>query len=182
MNGSDRRLKALLANRYDSALVSRMAALEHIRLGAAIEIAALYGPQSFLENHVLVSRTKTPGRIKTLGLDKESRDQTLLSKLFLKKHPGVKVLNLAYTHIIRHLLAGDVDATIWNLDYIREHHIGLQVMSLDLPAEMDSMTEAALVVRRGDMITGDFIARHFPVKDVLKTQEAVLHGRRIPEY
>ncbi|MDR2259272.1 MAG: hypothetical protein LBE14_09015 [Treponema sp.] len=182
MNGSCRRIKALLEQRYDCALVSRMAAEEHIARGAAMEIAAAYGPRSFLENHVLVFRTRSPAGIRKLGLDKESLDQTLLSKKFLKSHPEVKVLNLAYTNIIKRILAGDADATVWNLDYIREHHPSLRFAPLDLSDCTDSMTEAVLAVRKGDMMTIDYLTRHFPAAKVLKTQEAVLKGRRIPEY
>jgi hypothetical protein len=182
MNGSGRRVKALLEKRYDCALMSRMAAEEHIGRGTAIEIAAAYGPGSFLENHVLVFRTGSPGGIKTLGLDKESLDQTLLSKNFLKTHPGVKVVNLAYTHIIKRILAGDADAAVWNLDYIREHHPALRFAPLDGSIYTSAVTEAVLAVRKNDMIAIDYITRHFPVEKVLKTQESVLKGRRIPEY
>jgi DNA-binding transcriptional regulator YhcF (GntR family) len=182
MNGSGRRIKALLEKRYDCALISRMAAEKHIGRGAAIEIAAAYGPHSFLENHVLVYRTRKPEQIKTLGLDKESLDQTLLSKEFLKTHPGVKVVSLAYANIIKRLIAGDADAAVWNVDYIKEHHPSLRYAPLEFPGFTDSMTEAVLAVRKNDMVTIDFLNRHFPAKKVLKTQEAVLEGRRIPEY
>jgi DNA-binding transcriptional regulator YhcF (GntR family) len=182
MNGSSRRIKALLEKRYDCALISRMAAEEHRAQGAAIEIAAAYGPRSFLENHVLVFRTRSPGSVKTLGLDKESLDQVLLSKKFLKTHPGVRVVNLTYTHIIKRLLAGDADAAVWNLDYIKEHHTALRFAPLDFSDCADAMTEAVLAVRKNDMITIDYLTRHFPAGAVLKTQEAVLKGRRIPEY
>lgn len=180
MNGSGRRVKALLEKRYDCALMSRMAAEEHIGRGAAIEIAAAYGSRSFLENHVLLFRTKSPAGIKTLGLDRESLDQALLSKKFLKTHANVKVVHLAYTHIIERLLAGDADAAVWNLDYIREHHPSLRFAPLDFSD--GAVTEAVLAVRKDDMITIDYLTRHFPAGKVLKTQEAVLKGRRIPEY
>ncbi|QQO10914.1 GntR family transcriptional regulator YhfZ [Breznakiella homolactica] len=182
MNGSGRRVKALLEKRYDCALLSRMAAEENINQGAAIEIAAAYGPKSFLENHVLVHRTKTASRIRTIGLDKESLDQVLLSGSFLKDHPGIKVINLPYTHIIKRLLAGDVDATLWNVDYIKEHHPSLQFSEISLPIDHDTLTEAVLVVRAGDAATSDYLSRHLPKKKILKCQEAVLTGRRIPEY
>jgi hypothetical protein len=180
MNGSGRRVKALLEKRYDCALMSRMAAEEHIGRGAAIKIATAYGPRSFLESHVLVFRTKSPAGIKTLGLDRESLDQALLSKKILKTRPGIRVVHIAYTHIINRLLAGDVDATVWNLDYIQEHHPSLRFAPLDFsdcPA-----TEAVLVVRKDDVITIDYLTHHFPAEKVLKTQEAVLKGRCIPEY
>ena len=182
MNGSGRRIKALLEGRYDCALLSRMAAAEAAAQGMAIDVAAAYGPGSFLETHVLVHRTKTPGRIRTIGLDKESLDQALLSKFFLASHPRVRVVNLPYTHIIRRLLAGEVDATLWNLDYIKEHHPSLQFSSLELPSFQQSMTEAVLAVRPGDAATADYLRRRFTKSRVLKTQEAVFSGRRIPEY
>lgn len=182
MNGSLRRLKALLEGRYDCALVSRTAAEQAVFQGMALDTAIFYGPQSLLENHVLVHRTKTPGRIKTIGLDRESLDQSLLSKSFLAAHPKVKVVNLPYTHIIRRLNAGEVDATVWNVDYIKEHQPSLQFSPLELSGIQQAMTEAVLVVRSGDAAAADYISRHFPKKKVLKTQEAVFLSRRIPVY
>jgi len=182
MNGSSRRIKALLDGRYDSALVSRMVAERVMSQKIAIDIAVLFGPRSYLENHVLVHRTKSPGRIKTIGLDRESMDQVLLSESFLKDYPKVKVINLPYTHIIRRLLAGEVDATIWNLDYIKEHHLSLGFSPFKFSSLNQSLTEAALVVRYGDAAAADYFSRRFLKEKVLKTQEAVYRGSRIPEY
>jgi DNA-binding transcriptional regulator YhcF (GntR family) len=182
MNGSCRRIKAMLEGRYDCVLVSRLAAEQFIKQGMRIEIAASYGPLSFLETHVLVHRTKTAARIKTIGLDRESLDQTLLSKSFLADHPKVKIKNMAYVHIIRRLLAGEVDATLWNLDYIKEHHPSLQCTPLSPSPFQDALTEAVLAVRKDDAAAADFLARRFPKQKVLKIQDAVLCGRRIPEY
>jgi len=186
MNGSGRRIKALTEGRYDCALVSLMAAREAISRGMAISVAVSYGPQSYLETHVLVHRTKTPGRIKKIGLDSESLDQAMLSKSFLASHPLVSVVNLPYTHIIRRLLAGEVDATLWNLDYIKEHQPMLQFSRLDLTSfeqsVENSMTEAALVVRSGDEAASHFLSRCFPRTKVLLIQETVFSGRRLPEY
>lgn len=182
MNGSGRRIKALTEGRYDCTLVSRMAAEEAIRRGMAINIAVSYGQRSYLETHVLVYRTKNPARIKTLGLDSESFDQAMLSKSFLARHPRVSVVNIPYTHIIKRLLAGEVDATLWNLDYIREHNPMLQFSYLDLPYFESSMTEAALVVRSDDAAASHYLSRRFPKTKVLLTQEAVFSGRRLPEY
>ena len=182
MNGSGRRIKALLEGRYDCALMSRMTAEKAIAQGMAIDIAVAYGPKSFLETHVLVHRPKAPERIKTIGLDRESMDQVLLSKSFLLEHPKVRVVNLPYTHIIKRLLAGEVDATLWNLDYIKEHHPSLHFSRLKTSADQQSMTEAVLVVRSFDAAAADFLSRRFPKQKVLKTQEAVSMGRRIPEY
>ena len=182
MNGSVRRIKALSEGRYDCALVSRMAADEAINRGAAISIAVCYGPQSYLETHVLVHRTKTPERIKTIGLDSESLDQARLSESFLTSHPKVNAVNLPYTHIISRLLAGEVDATLWNLDYIKEHHPMLQFSRLDLPSMEPAMTEAALVVRSGDEASSNYLSRRFPKTKILMIQETVYSGRRLPEY
>jgi hypothetical protein len=182
MNGSIRRIKALLEGRYDCALMSRIAAEEAMAQGMAIDIAVCYGSKSYLETHVLVHHTKTPARIKTIGLDKESLDQALLSKSFLAYNPRVRVIDFPYTHIIRRLLAGEVDATIWNLDDIKEHHPSLQYSPIELPEFQQSMTKAVLVVRLGDAATTDYLSRHFPKQKVLKTQDAVFQGRCIPEY
>jgi len=182
MNGSLRRLRALAEGRYDCAVLSAKAAQDAISHGWEINVAVNYGELSFLETHVLVYRTKTRGRIKTVGLDRESLDQAILFKAFMAGQPKVKVVNVPYTHIIRRLLAGEVDATIWNLDYIKEHQPTLRFSPLNLPSFERQMTEAALVVRSTDAASAEYFSRHFTKEKVLKIQESVFCGRRIPEY
>ena len=182
MNGSCRRAQALLRGRYDCALLSRMAAESLKADGFSLETAVSYGPQSFLESHVLVYRTQKPEDIKTLGLDPESRDQVILSRHFLAEHSGVKVVSLPYARIVNRLESGDVDATLWNLDFIKEHRPVLRYAAVNLPVDHDAITEAVLVVRSGDVATADYLARRFPRESVLGSQRCILSGERIPEY
>ena len=181
-NGSARRIKALIEGRYDCALLSLMAAEEAIKQGMPIKIAARYSPHSYLETHVLIYRTKTKKQIKFIGLDCESLDQFVLSKSFLAANPQVKVVNLPYTHIIKRLLAGEVDATLWNLDYIKEHSPMLQFSHLESSSIAPSMTEAVLVTRDEDEVTRHYLSSLLPKKKVLEIQEEVFLGNRLPEY
>lgn len=182
MNGSGRRVRELARRRYDCALLSRMSAEAFRAEGAAIEIAAAYGPGSFLEAHVLVYRTARPEDIRTIGLDPESRDQAMLSRRFLASNPGVKVVDLPYARIVDRLEAGAVDATLWNVDYIREHRPALRYAPVDVGDGHEAMTEAVLVVRSGDAATADYVGRRFPAAAVLEAQRRILTGERIPEY
>ncbi len=182
MNGSGRRVGALLRGRYDCALLSRMAAESLRAEGSPLDIAVSYGPGSFLEAHALVYRTETVDQIRTLGLDPESRDQVLLAKNFLQEHPQVVVVDLPYARIVNRLESGDVDATIWNVDYIAEHHSALRCEPIEMAADHAAMTEAVLVVRAGDAATADYLCRRFPKEAVLESQRRILSGERIPEY
>lgn len=182
MNGSGRRVQALLQGRYDCALLSKTAAEAFIQEGFPLEIALSYGPESFLEAHVLVYRTKGPQYIRTLGLDPESRDQVILSKQFVGKRPNIKLVFLSYARIINHLDSGDVDASFWNIDYFKEHHSFLRCEPLDVSVDREGMSEAVLAVRSGDAATADYIIRRFPQEKVLESQREILSGERIPEY
>ena len=183
MNGSGRRVKALLHNRYDCALLSRKASETYCAEGMPLEIAMAFGPGTFLEKHVLVYRTKHVEDIRTLGLDPESLDQVILLKQFLENHPRITVVNQRYTRIVNKLESGDVDATLWTVDYIKEHHLDLKYVSINLPlADSDAMSEAVLVVRSGDTATTNYLKHHFIKEKVLEMQDSVLSGERIPEY
>jgi hypothetical protein len=182
MNGSGRRVQALLKGRYDCALLSKAAADAFIQEGFPLEIALSYGPGSFLEAHVLVYRTKGIQDIRTLGLDPESRDQVILSKQFVEKRPNIKLVSISYARIINHLHSGNVDASFWNMDYFKEHHSFLRYEPLNVSADREGMSEAVLVVRLGDAATADYIIRRFPQEKVLESQREILSGERIPEY
>lgn len=183
MNGSGRRIQALLGGRYDCALLSRLAAEAYQEEGLAVEIAASYGPGSFLKEHSLLFRTRSVKDIRTLGLDPESKDQVLLAREFLAAHPKIRVVNLPYARVINRLESGDVDATLWNGDFIAEHnHPSLQHEPLEFTTSHRAITEAVLVIRTGDAATSDYLARNFKKEEVLQIQKAVLAGERIPEY
>jgi len=183
MNGSGRRVQALLGGRYDCALLSRMAAEAYQAEGLAVEIAASYGPGSFLKAHALLFRTESVQDIRTLGLDPESKDQVILSREFRVAHPHIKVVNLPYARIINRLESGEVDATLWNSDFITEHnHPSLHHEPIEFSLAHEAITEAVLVVRAGDAATSDYLSRNFLKEDVLRTQNAVVSGERIPEY
>lgn len=183
MNGSLRRIKALIKGRYDCVLLSRLAAEAYIAEGKPIKIAMYYGAASFLEGHVLLYRTENIAAIKTLGVDHQSSDQLILARQFLKQHPHIRLLDMPYVHIIKRVEEGFVDATLWNLDFVREHQPPhLKTADFVRSNEEEAMTEAVLVVRQKDAATADFLNRHLQAEKVLPMLKAVLAGERIPEY
>lgn len=182
MNGASRRIQALLAKRYDCVLLSRKAAEVQKEQGTPIEIAVSYGLESFLTAHVLVYRGNKISEIETLGIDPESTDQTLLAQEFLKTHPQVHVVDLPYSRIVNRLESGQVDATIWNYDYMLEHHPLLKYAPLDYPETHTTMTEAVLAIRLGDKATAEYLCSRFSKEAVCAIQQKILTGEQIPEY
>ena len=185
MNGSKRRVSALLNHRYDAAVLSLLAAKTYLDEHFPIEIAVNLGEKSFVAGHVLLYRTQSPEEIRTIGIDPESSDQMRLLTQFLKDYPQARLVKMPYARIVKRVEAGEVDATLWNQDFVEEMHLGsfsLSTLAIPDSEEARQMSTAVLVVRKDDAASADFLLQHFVPEKVAAIQSAVLSGARIPEY
>ncbi len=182
MNGSGRRVHALQSGRYDCVLLSAFAAESFMNEGVALEIAVSLGPGSFLEKHVLIYSLSSPQKIKTLGVDPESRDQLLLTNEYVKSRGDIAIKEIPYTQIIKRIQSREIDGAIWNLDYIKEHAVNVKYENLAHEEYHDLMSEAVLVTRRGDVMMQEFLKRSIQPDTVLSIQGRVIRGELIPEY
>jgi hypothetical protein len=182
MNGSGRRVHALQRGRYDCVVLSALAAESFMKEGVPLEIAVRFGPGSFLERHVLIYSLSSSEKIKTIGVDPESKDQLLLTESYVKSRKDIRTKKIPYTQIIKHIQNKEIDGAIWNLDYIKEHVVNVKYENLIHEEYHDLMTEAVLVTRKGDVMMQEFLKRSIQPEAVLSIQGQVVRGELIPEY
>jgi hypothetical protein len=184
MRGGANRVQALLAGRYDFVVMSRRAAECAVR---EHDVALLYsfGPYTYVGAHVLLVRNPGDAVINPymrVGLDSSSIDQKLLTLELFKDVP-VEYVELPYMQIFEQLVAGVVDAAVWNGDEI-EHRFGEQGPVYARPLEIDAVdaTEACIVVRCEDYDIFANLTQRLELGYVVEVQQEVLAGKRVPRY
>lgn len=183
MRGAQKRIELVLDGRYDFAIVSMYAAKEFAaKKPNLIQIAADFGSKSYLKGHTLILTDFTKHRIEPgmrVAIDYDSIDQTQLT-LNACKGINVTLVPLSYTQFTTSLINKTVDAAIWNADEIDRSLNGLKTVDI----EMDTLdnTVAVMVVSSQRDELAKIISESLILADVLKIQNEVCAGSRIPQY
>jgi hypothetical protein len=182
MRGASERLKALKGDRYDFAVVSKLAANHAIKEKMDLEIAIEYGNYTYVNNHVIIFGDANKSYIEAgmkIGIDRSSIDHFVLT---LKQCEGLNVefINLAYNQIIAKVLSKEIDAAIWNIDDILEKKLDVKYTSIKSSNEED--TEAVIVVNRCNYGIKNVLQHYINMEEVLDCQSKVINGLMIPNY
>lgn len=185
MRGAQTRLKALADERYDFAVVSRLAAETAIRDQGGMAIALSFGPFTYVHKHAIVFASTNEREIRNgmrIGVDRTSIDQYALT---IGQCQGKQVIfiDLSYNQIIAKLQAGEIDAAIWNLDEVVEKKLEIQHGPLDdNHAYGDSDTEAVVIVRETDWGMKALLGTFIIPGEVIACQQQVAEGKITPRY
>lgn len=182
MRGAYSRVNMLLVNRYDFAVVSHYAAQEMIESGEPIRIVKAFGPHSFLSHHIVVFHNKNKKAIEDgmkVGIDSDSLDQMQLTK---KACEGKKVefVEVGYNQIVNRIVAGEIDAAVWNEDEILDKVIDINYAPLPFGNTLD--TEAVIVVNKQRTELVDLLSNIIDVETVLRIQKDVVEKKMTPSY
>lgn len=182
MRGAQNRISLLLSNRYDFAIISRYAAEEMQTQGDRIRIVKSFGEHSYLSKHIIVFHDKDVHEIQDgmrIGIDYESIDQKNLT-LRICKDKQVDFVKMGYNQILANIIAGDIDAAIWNEDEITDHLLDMNYKTVGSKSTSD--TEAVLVVdaRKNEMAR--LLEEIIDVETVMKNQQLVMEGKITPSY
>jgi hypothetical protein len=184
MRGARSRIDALKNNRYDFAIVSKLAAKQSIEDGMDISIVTEFGLFTYLSEHVLIFNNPLKQNIEDgmkIGIDKSSIDHNMLT---LKQCEGkeIKLVDLAYNQILSKVISGEIDAAVWNIDEILDRKIDIKYYPLSKNEFNNMDTEAVLVMNDRDAELGSFITRFLDKEDVLDYQKKVVVGAVTPNY
>jgi hypothetical protein len=184
MRGAETRLEALDAERYDFAIVSKLAAMHSIKNGSDLDIAVEFGKCSYVNEHALVFADEKKKKIEDgmkVGIDRTSIDHYLLT---LKQCEGRKVqfVDLAYNQIIVKIGNKEIDAAVWNIDEILERKLEINYRTLDDNFFSGEDTEAVITVNRNDYGVKNLLAQFINSEEVRKYQRQVVEGEIIPNY
>lgn len=179
MRGAEIRIELLVQNRYDYALVSKLAANEALQQYDNLSIAAEFSDESYVQSHVLIKRVGKD--ISKLGVDTGSIDHLKLSESLLALNPQAKLVNVDFNEIESALKVGAIDAAIINgeSNYEIEHY---EIVPL---AESDTKRDAkraVLLCRNDDSAYSLFINRYLDIHQVIHIQELVMQGQLTPHY
>lgn len=182
MRGAKNRIGMLLSNRYDFAIISKIAAKQIIDEYDNIIIALSFGPYSYLSEHVIIFSSDKYNQIEEgmrVGMDNDSIDQKLLTEKVCKGI-DVEYVNYGYSQILQRVVQGDIDAAVWNKDEIDEKLC--EVKYYPIKEIGSSANEAVLVVSKDKPELAALLRELIDIKTVTNIQQLVLKGRITPSY
>lgn len=184
MRGARSRIDALKNDRYDFAIVSKLAAIQSIEDGLDISIIIEFGVFTYVSEHALIFNNPLKKSIEDgmkIGIDKTSTDHSILT---LRQCEGkdVELVDLAYNQIISKVISGEIDAAVWNIDEILERKINIKYYPLEKSEINNIDTEAVLVMNSNKRELESFIKRFLSKEEVLMYQKKVFSGEVIPNY
>jgi hypothetical protein len=185
MRGARTRIDALKNQRYDFAIVSKLAANQSIEDGVDISIVIEFGLFTYVSEHVLIFNNPLKKSIEDgmkIGIDRTSTDHSILT---LKQCEGknVELIDLAYNQIISRVISGEIDAAVWNIDEIFERKINIKYYPLE-KNDLNNIDTEAVLVMMNDSKNGlkSFIKRFLIKEEILAYQKKVITGEVIPSY
>lgn len=184
MRGSRSRIDALKSNRYDFAIVSKLAAKQSIDEGMDISIVIEFGLFTYVSEHVLIFNNPLKQNIEDgmkIGIDKTSTDHNILTLMHCRGK-NVEIIDLAYNQIVSKVINGEIDAAVWNIDEILERKINIKYYPLGKNQLNNMDTEAVLVMNGSNNELKNFIKRFLIKEEILIYQKKVVSGEVIPNY
>ena len=184
--GSRRRLQALRGGRCHAVVMSALGAAE--ACGPKDAIVFEFPAGTHAGGHMVFERPRRKGdradRLR-VGLDRDSVDLQRMTELEFAGQ-AVDFVPGTYMQFGDLFRAGRVDAAVWDIDEA----------PVDLPPDVihrpfsegaqailaDSNTRSTVVVRRDDSLAAAIFHQCLGDRRVLEVQQAVVAGRRLPEY
>ncbi|MCT2590311.1 GntR family transcriptional regulator [Streptomyces sp. N2-109] len=187
MRGATTRLSALLEGKVDLVVLSRFAA-DRIAAEHEVRLLADLGPATYVGAHGLLLRRGVP--LETEGLrvamDSSSEDLRLLATRAFAGRPDIAWREASYMQLRDLFARGEVDATVWNLDEVRDHlgpDVEVHPLGDEITRDLALRNSSAAVISRPQG-AGPLEA----VRDALDfslvtdVQAEVLRGERVPLY
>lgn len=184
MRGAVNRLESLMQNRYDFAVMSKLAAKYYIANGHDIDIVLSFGRNSFVGNHAIVffdPKTKTIADGMRIGIDSTSIDHELITRR-LVAGKKVQLLDMPYNVIKAKLREGELDAAVMTLDEVKDKEINYNTKLVDLVVSDYENTEAVIVVKRDRLEIKKILEKYISKDTVLDIQDSVISNKLTPNY
>ncbi|SDI75111.1 GntR family transcriptional regulator YhfZ [Natribacillus halophilus] len=184
MRGAGQRIDALKSGRYDFALLSRMAAERVVEEKQGLEVALLFGKDTYVSGHEIFFHDPQARQIETgmkVGIDHTSPDQYLLTE-YECEGLDVTFTDVNYMQLFEMLKHGELDAAIWNKDEGRVTQLNRSAFrSPPAKALSQKVSEAALVVEKDQVETKHRI-KQLDLQQVKDIQQKVEQGTVHPRY
>ncbi len=180
MKGASLRGECLSNGVYDMAIMSELASKSVIEQGN-VEVVLNLGPQSYTIGHRLIFREGEKEAIKTVGIDPESPDQVILTKMLFSEQ-NVSYVEINYTDGLTSIQSRKIDAMVWELkDVSILALLNLHSELVDHPHKRES-SSAVILIRKEDAFLKNYLLSVLDVPKLLAHQSAVCERIILPSY
>lgn len=184
--GANGRIRQVSEGIYQFAVCSELAAEKAIEKNENIKVLLNFGAGSYLTKHVILFKDDNCTQIKEgmrVALDKSSLDQYLITSTLTKDIKGIKFVNIRADQTIAAILAGTIDAGVWNYDDIIEKGY-INIHMEPIPDEIDSskLSSAVIVIQKDNEALEKLLLKYIDKRRVKKIQNEVKAGKRVPNY
>ena len=182
MRGAVNRIAMVIEGRCDFAVTSKYAAQDLIAKDIPLEIVKEFGSETYCSSHVVIfhkdGKTEITDGMK-IGIDSDSIDQADMVK---KVCQGRKVVYcpVEYSSLLKRVIQGDLDATIWNMDEITDHMTKINYKKIS--QENGSDTNAVIVSNSNRPEIGILLKKMIKKEEVIKVQKLVESHIITPSY
>ncbi len=184
MRGGMQRLHFLRTGRCDFAVISRLSWLQEEPKGDLRQVFS-FGPGSNVADHVLLLASPTAEGVADgmrVGVDPSSYDHVRLTR---EECQGaeVQLVEISYSQAVPKLLAGEIDAALWDAGVTMPAGLPLKVVPRrHRTPDADPNTEAVLVARTDASALAALIGARIHPHRVLEVQRRVLTGMEPPTF
>lgn len=179
--GASARTQMVENGRCDYIITSKLAGRNITKNHPNLEIIKEFGPGSYLSDHVLIFHNNDDKDIKDgmkIGIDNGSYDQCNLVKLVCA-NKKVKYIDVSYPNLLKRIMSGDIDATVWNKDEIFDKYLDVSYRRIE---KDDSDTNAVMIVRKDRKELISFLNKYIDIEYINKKAKLVIEGLVIPKY
>lgn len=183
LRGSKNRLHFLRSGRCDFAIISKLT-WQEVQHEDEYHLLLSFGPGTNLGDHVLLTADHNVERIidgMRVGIDSSSYDHYRLTMEEFKGH-SVQFVEMSYGQSLQKLLAGDIDATVWDAGLNRPpSSLKMRPLSNRTKAT-GTNTEAVLIVRKDCGALQDLILQLIDTQLVIEMQRQVIERKITPMF
>lgn len=179
--GANARTEMVVNNRCDYIITSKLAGKNIVKNNKDLQIIKEFGPGSYLSDHVIIFHDKNNKEIKDgmkIGIDYDSYDQyTLVKNACANKK--VEYIHVSYPNLLKKIMTGEIDATVWNKDEIFEKYLNVSYQDIDKDS---SDTNAVLIINKKHKELVTFLTKYIEVDYVNSKAQLVIAGLETPKY
>ena len=186
MRGGKARLDKLASGAFNFAICSKRTAILAQQDYPNLEILIEFDAHSYIDEPAVVFAHEEDTEIcdgMKIGIDEYSYDHVYLNERVCRGKE-VTFVPLKYSELAEKLNKGEIDASLWNLDELKEKFILKNVHKLDesIIKEMEDACTSVLVVRNDDRKLQLLMTDILDIDEIHRIQNDVLDKNILPAY
>ena len=186
MRGGKARLQKLSMGAFNFAICSKTGFMLAQDEFPNLEILFEFGMESYMDQPAVVFCNENETEIRDgmkIGIDVHSYDHVFLNE-YVCRGKDVQFVPLKYSELSVKLHSGEIDASLWNMDELREKFSAQNIHPIpsDATEEIRGAGTAVLVVRKDDKRLKLLLPDILDINSIRKIQDDVINKKILPAY